>query len=44
MQLTNIMRFSNAQSNLYGVYLHVTIYKTYNLIICFKIKNPPPVE
>jgi hypothetical protein len=27
--LTNIMRFSNAQSSLYGIYLHVTIYKTY---------------
>jgi hypothetical protein len=28
MQLIKIMRFSNAQSNVNGVYLHVTIYKT----------------
>jgi preprotein translocase subunit SecG len=28
MQLTNVMRFSNAHSNVNGVYLHVTIYKT----------------
>jgi hypothetical protein len=33
MQLTNIMRFSNAQSNLYGVYLHVTISNVNGLYV-----------